>query len=1110
MFDQVRPTHVVPPGIGAMVLVVCLGAGAAVLVAAEKPAPAQPRAEQILSATGVRGGLIVHLGCGDGRLTGDFATRGPYLVHGLATDAANVAKARAHLRGRGLYGKASVERFAGKRLPHVDNLVNLVVTDALGNVPMDEVMRVLAPEGVLCVLDGGTLRKTVKPRPENVDEWTHYLHDASNNAVADDHVVGPPRHLQWVAAPKWARSHDHLTSVTGCVMTGGRVFSIIDEGPTAAVILPARWSLVARDAYSGVLLWKRPIPEWEWHLRGFRSGPSDIARRLVAVGDEVYVTLGYDAAVSALDAATGKTLRTYQGTEGAREFVYHSGTLLIVTGGANRGLPPASHTPAYSKPGLATVRSQRPGYPLEIPPKALVAIDAATGNVRWKKNDADTRNLMQTAVCAMGDRVFFQNAKAVCCLDAATGTTRWKADRPVSTNRPTWSAPTLVAYGDVVLSADRDASNRFMSNAQSTGGVLWVVSSAGGNAPVGELIAFAADDGKRLWSCPAQEGYNAPVDVLVADGLVWTGTLVRAKQPGITQGLDPRTGKVKRTRPPDAEVFRVGMNHHRCYRNKATCEYLVLGRAGVEFIDLATGNADANHWTRGTCQLGVMPAGGLLYTPPHSCACYIEAKATGFNALAPAAPTRQVPQPITAEGRLEKGPAYAHLKSEISNRNAQTSKADWPTFRHDAARTGCARTALPKALTTAWTTSLAGPLSTLVVGGGKVYVAQIDTHTVHALDTATGKPVWSYTAGGRVDSPPTLWRGRVLFGSADGYVTCLRASDGALAWRFLAAPDARRVVAYEQMESAWPVHGSVLIDKDVAWFAAGRSAFVDGGLFLYRLRAETGQMLSVSRLSGRDPKTGLEQQGSVRGTAMQGTLPDVLSSDGANVFMRNARFNAKGEQQPEDVPHLFSSVGFLDGSYWHRTYWFIGTNMGNGYGGWPNPGMQVPAGRLLVRDGESVYGFGRNLYINHGAHVGIDGATVFHFREGRGKETRQTAYRLFATDPKAPATGKAQKSRGPRHQVRWSRAVPVLARAMVLATDVLLVAGPPDIFQTDDPTAALEGKMGGVLLAVAPADGKVTATYPLASPPVFDGLVAAGERVYMVTMDGHVVCLGGK
>ena len=44
------------------------------------------------------------------------------------------------------------------------------------------------------------------------------------------------------------------------------------------------------------------------------------------------------------------------------------------------------------------------------------------------------------------------------------------------------------------------------------------------------------------------------------------------------------------------------------------------------------------------------------------------------------------------------------------------------------------------------------------------------------------------TAGGRIDTPPTIADGLCLFGSHDGWVYCLRAADGRLAWRFRAAP----------------------------------------------------------------------------------------------------------------------------------------------------------------------------------------------------------------------------------------------------------------------------------------------------------------------------------
>jgi hypothetical protein len=49
-----------------------------------------------------------------------------------------------------------------------------------------------------------------------------------------------------------------------------------------------------------------------------------------------------------------------------------------------------------------------------------------------------------------------------------------------------------------------------------------------------------------------------------------------------------------------------------------------------------------------------------------------------------------------------------------------------------------------------------------------------------------------------------------------------------------------------------------------------------------------------------------------------------------------------------------------------------------------------------------------------------------------------------------------------------------------------------------------------VLWAVSAADGNQLAEIKLESPPVFDGMIAANERLYISTTDGKVVCLGGK
>jgi ubiquinone/menaquinone biosynthesis C-methylase UbiE len=153
----------------------------------------------VLQDAGVEGGLVVVLGCGNADLLCRFRANERYIVHGLDRDPADVARARRHIRSEGLYGPVSVMLWRGPALPYADNLVNLLVV--VGDQPLSdssEMMRVLAPGGRVVSLEGRSLttNQRAKPWPAEIDEWTHYLHDASGNSVAQDTRVGPPRRMQ--------------------------------------------------------------------------------------------------------------------------------------------------------------------------------------------------------------------------------------------------------------------------------------------------------------------------------------------------------------------------------------------------------------------------------------------------------------------------------------------------------------------------------------------------------------------------------------------------------------------------------------------------------------------------------------------------------------------------------------------------------------------------------------------------------------------------------------------------------------------------------------------------------------------------------------------------
>ncbi len=1037
-------------------------------------------AKDILSAAGVKGGLVVHIGCNDGELTAALRAGESYLVRGLDTDTKDVEKARAYICSKNLYGPVSVERFDGKHLPYTDNLVNLVVAEDLGDVPMSEVMRVLAPDGVAWI-NG---EQHDKPRPDAMDEWTHYLHAPDNNAVSRDTEISSPLvHLQWQAGPTWSRHHDHTSSIPAVVSAGGRVFCIVDEGPLASILWPSDWRLTARDAFNGKVLWKKQIARWTERLWRLKSGPSNTPRRVVATDNRVYVTLDITGPVNKLDAATGKELKVYEGTENTEEILLKDGVLYLVV---NPSINPDRRQGMWKKN-----------------PKSVMAVRQSDGGILWQR---EFSWIAPVTLTVNDGNAYLCNGPRIIALDKKNGKQLWESkELPWREKMPTYFAPTLVAADGCLLYA---------------GGENWH-EHAGSK---GKMTCLDAKTGEVKWQQPhLPSGYQSPQDIFVIDGLVWCGSLNSkpgefdkrypdvAPSTGEFIAYDLETGKLARKIPRGADCF---WFHHRCHRAKATDKFFLASRTGIEVINRTTGNWDLHHWARGACLYGIMPANGLIYAPPHPCACYQEAKLDCFNALAGAGSRISQGKKIPDKDRLQTGPAY---KSEISNLKSrqggsQISDTDWPTFRGSAARSGVTDSKVDaKNPAVKWKTDIGGRLSQPIVAGKYLFVASIDSHTVFALDRNSGDVKWRYTAGGRVDSPPTFYEGMIIFGSADGCVYCLRAADGDLVWRFHAAPYEQQIMVREQLESVWPVHGSVLVRDDVLYFVVGRSMFLDGGMILYRLNPQTGKVLSKTEMDDIAPDTGKNLHEYVAGGGDKLSMPvaksDVLSSEGDYVFMRSQPFDLQGKrtrirvvpvnkQRGEDM-HLFAPHGFLTDTYWHRSFWIYGRGVLGGHSYGIN-GRQAPAGKIMVQDDENVYVFGRKQNF-WGWRTGIE-------------------YRLFSSPRNLASPQKPKKRQN--FAIRWNVDVPLLARAMVKADDILFICGAEDIINESKrglnsekrkllkkQSKLFAGEEGSVLWAVSAADGREINKTRIGYMPVFDGMIAAGGKIFMSTVDGKLICL---
>jgi hypothetical protein len=423
----------------------------------------------------------------------------------------------------------------------------------------------------------------------------------------------------------------------------------------------------------------------------------------------------------------------------------------------------------------------------------------------------------------------------------------------------------------------------------------------------------------------------------------------------------------------------------------------------------------------------------------------------------------------------------------------------------------------------AWRVKVAGEISQPVVAKGTVLISAIDEHRVVALFAGDGSRRWTFTAGGRVDSPPTIYGDLVLFGSADGYVYCLRLVDGGLVWRFRASPRDLRTIAFDRVESVWPVHGSVLVLDGVAYVTAGRSSYLDGGIYMYGLEPATGKVLYEKCVSSEHPDAGEGKKGpeemnakltqnatdpktfqasdlsdafSIKG----GTTSDVLVSDGSSIYLRTFRFDKECVQQEKSARHLFSTSGLLDGNENHRSHLLVGTG----------DFSRIPVAYSWIANRAGAYK--SHVAVPYGLTLAFDDETVWGVR-------RLNGYKLFA-DVHEPFTGEDDERpdlrplpKNFKSTWKWSKVVNMRPRAIVRAGNLLLLGGMPTLSDKENSPEAFarfEGRDKGLLWLMSTQDGAMVNDITLDAPPIWDGIAVANGRLYVSKVDGTLECFSGS
>jgi hypothetical protein len=349
-------------------------------------------------------------------------------------------------------------------------------------------------------------------------------------------------------------------------------------------------------------------------------------------------------------------------------------------------------------------------------------------------------------------------------------------------------------------------------------------------------------------------------------------------------------------------------------------------------------------------------------------------------------------------------------------------------------------------------------------------------------------------------------------------------------------------MCFEQLESVWPVHGSVLVENDKVYCVAGRTVFLDGGMRLLQLNPGTGEKLSEKILDRFDPNTGKELQYLTEGFDMPVGLNDILSSDGKHFYMRSQQFDMDGNRtfigvrdamdQSGDGAHVFSPLGFLDDSLFYRSYMMYGKTVKSGAGHWALMGKTTPSGRLIAVGDNTVYGFGykpeffvESLVFDfqlYAAEMAGNKSSMEKIINPPGEMwtviKNMSDWKLRQGLPKDEQTAV---------QYKWKVADPPFqARGLIVAGKTIFVAGPPDIVSEEDTfftlddeavrqkleeqSAMLKGKGGSTMWAVDAKTGKKLSEYKMDSLPVWDGMAAANGSVFLSTIDGEIICFSGK
>lgn len=1040
---------------GRMVNAVCLMFMSSSLLSAEG---GRLSAGAIVDQLGVNGGLFVHIGGEGASLAVELAQTGPWVGAVMASGVEVAKRLRDEVVEAGCHGQVSVvTRMSGQKgIPFVRSSVAALILESIDDHEAEQLRPMVAPGGVLIrVGEDGAWSHEVIPRPEGMDVWMQYHGDETQNDRNEDSLVGKPSGLQWAGGASFDTDNG--------VRTNGRIMVMFEDMDNRRPH-DRRRRLVARDAFSGVRLWQIDasainryaflVDEDRVYFLPSQPGlPERQELRNEDVLDDPAVARKY---MVALDINTGEQVAEYVNGFCARDWDFQ--------GRPNRGQRPRQFP--YARVLLSD------GVLVQWFGDRIYALDKDTGDLLWSASSSDEM-LPGYGAAHEGVLVISEGRGWGTANSYLAGFNRVGLERIVARNIETgellwtweWTGrvePRLPEISHLVIGegcVGVSAAQWFTPGHSKKG--------------AGYLINIDLESGEERWLYTHQHREGAPglhghsyFRTYIRDGKQWMVTF------SAPWAFDLEDGT------PGGEVWSYNF---RCHPSRTS--------ASLTFGSLFVGSFEDErfYWSeaaRSNCDVGTFPANGLLYQTATLCGCL--AWLPQNNAFTDEA----LPSEYSGE-RLQRGSA-SHVEPSGEGWPLPDS---WPMHMRDTQRSNWTDTSLSSSPTIAWTRSFEGYQSSIngiireewdasVLGSspvgspsherGLLVVPVRDCQAVVGMNPESGESVWEVNVEGRVDSAPTLFDGMVIFGTRLGWVYALDAATGEVIWRFFAAPSQRMVVANGQVESSWPIVGSVALVNGALWIAAGREMSLDGGYKIWCLNPYSGEVVRDGGVGydGAWRSTDDLQRNEKGHEGRTTSAATPLVSDGSgNLFMQNFGIDTRsGEWIESGITRSGwrpgDEFGIRPGNYGLN---YAGDQRMFGRTGMASTLIDVMA-KIHAYRGNTMLALGTT---RNGQH-GIEG----------GRELKRRDIKMEISGDEREMTDEV-----------WSvllggdRMASRMAQAIGVAGDTVVYV------------------VGAHVYGVSLSDGSDLWEFDLPSPGIYAGMAIAGGQVTVICEDGTIVAI---